>query len=128
MFYSNLEKYKIKGLIFSGYLLDETDPSLTQGVFFEVRLELSEPDVIFVPPLDKNLVGNFYDQINGYLDDIFFGCSLIPRVAKHLDKGYETDKAKDNKISLIFLSSPIACVACERTELLKTEIVLDKMG
>ena len=85
-----------------GYLLDETDPSLTQGVLFEVRLELSEPDVIFVPPLDKNLVGNFYDQINGYLDDIFFGCSLIPRVAKHLDKGYETDKAKDNKISLIF--------------------------
>ena len=87
-----------------GYLLDETDPSLTQGVLFEVRLELSEPDVIFVPPLDKNLVGNFYDQINGYLDDIFFGCSLIPRVAKHLDKGYETDKAKDNKISLIFFS------------------------
>ena len=39
-----------------GYLLDETDPSLTQGVLFEVRLELSEPDVIFVPPLDKNLV------------------------------------------------------------------------
>ena len=62
LFYSNLEKYKIKGLIFSGYLLDETDPSLTQGVFFEVRLELSEPDVIFVPHLDKNLVGNFYDQ------------------------------------------------------------------
>ena len=85
-----------------GYLLDETDPSLTQGVLFEIRLELSEPDVIFVPPLDKNLVGNFYDQINGYLDDIFFGCSLIPRVAKHLDKGYETDKAKDKKISLIF--------------------------
>ena len=85
-----------------GYLLDETDPSLTQGVLFEVRLELSEPDVIFVPPLDKNLVGNFYDQMNGYLDDIFLGCSLIPRVAKHLDKGYETDKAKDKKISLIF--------------------------
>ena len=37
-----------------GYLLDETDPALTQGVLFEVRLELSEPDVIFVPPLDKN--------------------------------------------------------------------------
>ena len=52
-----------------GYLLDETDPALTQGVLFEIRLELSEPDVIFVPPLDKNLVGNFYDQINGYLDD-----------------------------------------------------------
>ena len=29
---------------------------------------------------------------------------------------------------LHFLSSPIACVACERTELLKTEIAVDKMG
>ena len=93
-----------------GYLLDETDPSLTQGVLFEVRLELSEPDVIFVPPLDKNLVGNFYDQINGYLDDIFFGCSLIPRVAKHLDKGFETDKAKNDKISLIFFFDIDGCL------------------
>jgi len=36
-----------------GYLLDETDPGLTQGVLFDVRLELSEPDVIFVPPIDQ---------------------------------------------------------------------------
>ena len=78
-----------------GYLLDQTDPTLTQGVLFEIRLELSEPDVIFVPPLDKNLVGNFFDMINGFLDDIFFGCSLIPRVAKHLDKGFDINaKAK----------------------------------
>ena len=27
-----------------------------------------------------------------------------------------------------FLSSPIACVACEKTELLETEIGVDKMG
>ena len=27
-----------------------------------------------------------------------------------------------------FLSSPIACVACERTELLKTEITTVKLG
>ena len=46
-----------------GYFLDETDPTLTQGVLFEVRLELSEPDVIFVPPLDKNIVKNFFDQV-----------------------------------------------------------------
>ena len=72
-----------------GYLLDETDSTLTQGALFEIRLELSEPDVIFVPPLDKNLVGNFYDIVNGYLDDIFNGCTLIPRVAKHLDKNFD---------------------------------------
>ena len=27
-----------------------------------------------------------------------------------------------NQLIMIFLSSPIACVACERTELLRTEI------
>jgi dynein heavy chain len=47
-----------------GYLLDETDSYLTQGVLFEVRLELSEPDVIFQPPLDKAILGNFFDQVN----------------------------------------------------------------
>ena len=49
-----------------GYLLDETDPYLTQGVLFDVRLELSEPDVIFVPPIDQNLANNFYDQVSIY--------------------------------------------------------------
>ncbi len=49
-----------------GYLLDETDPYLTQGVLFDVRLELSEPDVIFVPPIDQNLANNFYDQVGTF--------------------------------------------------------------
>ena len=66
-----------------GYLLDETDPYLTQGVLFDVRLELAEPDVIFVPPIDQNLVNNFYDQLVSYVDDIFFQCTLFPRIANH---------------------------------------------
>ena len=41
-----------------GYLLDETDPNLSQGILFEIRLELAEPDIIFRPPLDKNLQDN----------------------------------------------------------------------
>ena len=71
-----------------GYLLDETDHNLTQGVLFEVKLELSEPDVIFVPPLDKSICNNFYDKMLDYISYIFNGCSLIPRIAKHLDKEY----------------------------------------
>ncbi len=87
-----------------GYLLDETDPGLTQGVLFDVRLELSEPDVIFVPPIDQvneatfkklginyelkisifqNITNNFFDQITSYVDDIFHMSVLIPRVASH---------------------------------------------
>ena len=30
-----------------GHLIDETDPSITEGVLIEVKLELAEPDVIF---------------------------------------------------------------------------------
>lgn len=74
-----------------GYFLDETDTHLSQGVLFEVRLELSEPDVIFVPPLDKNLVNNFYDKLIQYINYIYNGCSLIPRIAKHLDKNYKSN-------------------------------------
>ena len=46
-----------------GYLLDETDPSLTQGILLEVKFELNEPDVIFNPPLEKNIVGNVHDKV-----------------------------------------------------------------
>ena len=59
-----------------------------QGILFEVRLELSEPDIIFSPPLDRNLSGNFFDQMSGYVEDVFHMCSLIPRVAKHQDSSY----------------------------------------
>ncbi len=69
-----------------GYFLDETDPTLTHGVLFEVRLELSEPDIIFEPALDKSIVGNFFDQVNGYCDDMFHMAVLIPRVASHLTR------------------------------------------
>ena len=46
-----------------GYLLDETDPTLTQGILLEVKFELNEPDVIFNPPLEKNIVGNVHDKV-----------------------------------------------------------------
>ena len=69
-----------------GYLLDETDATLTQGVLFEIRLELAEPDIIFRPPLDKNLQDNFFDSMSGYIEDVFHMAELIPRVARHKDQ------------------------------------------
>ena len=77
-----------------GFLLDETDATLTQGVLFEIRLELAEPDIIFRPPLDKNLQDNFYDCMLGYIEDVFHMCDLIPRVARHKDAGYDVVAAK----------------------------------
>ena len=66
-----------------GFLLDETDPNLTKQALIEIRLELSEPDVIFRPPVDQTFMGNFYDQIEGYVEDVFKMCALIPRIATH---------------------------------------------
>ena len=66
-----------------GYLLDETDPTLTQGILFEIKLELQEPEIIFNPPIDKALVNNFCDQVNGFCDDILHMAELIPRIAAH---------------------------------------------
>ncbi len=48
-----------------------------------MRLELSEPDVIFEPSLDTNIVNNFYDMVLGWIDDVMHVCRLIPRLAKH---------------------------------------------
>ena len=64
-------------------MLDETDQNLTEHTLIEIRLELAEPDIIFRPPIDNNLTGNFYDQIEGYIEDIFQMCALVPRIATH---------------------------------------------
>ena len=82
-----------------GFLLDQTDPNLTKTALIEIRLELSEPDVIFRPPIDSNLVGNFSDQIEGYVEDVYQMCALIPRIAAHkatqINKGTPGDTPLD---------------------------------
>lgn len=69
-----------------GYLLDETDTTLTEGILLEVRLELAEPDIIFQPSLDTNIVGNLYDRMLGWIDNILHVTRLLPRIA-HYDCG-----------------------------------------
>ncbi len=66
-----------------GYLLDETDPTLTEGILFEARLELAEPDIIFQPSLDTNIVGNLYDKMLGWIDDVLHVTRLMPRIAHY---------------------------------------------
>ena len=56
------------------YLLDETEQAITQGILLEVRLELSEPEIIFQPSLDTNIVDNLYDRVRGWVDDIMHQC------------------------------------------------------
>ena len=64
-----------------GFFLDETDPRKNPPALFDLKLVLCEPDIIFQPSVETDIVGNFQDQITGLLDDIFFMATLIPRVA-----------------------------------------------
>ena len=64
-----------------GYLLDQTDAQNDILPLFSVQLELNEPDIVFCPSLDKEIVNNFYDLSVGVVDDIFHMAALVPRVA-----------------------------------------------
>ena len=75
-------------------MLDETDTTLTKQALIEIRLELAEPDVIFRPPIDKNLSGNFYDLVEGYVEDTFKMCALVPRIATHKASPFAIDPLK----------------------------------
>ena len=82
-----------------GYLIDETDPSITEGILIEVKLELCEPDVIFQPSLDTQIVGNFFDRMSGYIDDILHVCRLLPRVSHYNCSPVSDEKAEKIKLS-----------------------------
>ena len=70
-----------------GYLLDETDVRKSPPPLFATKLELSDPDIIFKPSLEKHIVGNFFDLAMDLVDDIFNMASLIPRIGKQKNVG-----------------------------------------
>ena len=76
-----------------GYLLDETDVEKQPKPLFATRLELSQPDLVFQPSLEKDIVNNFFDTALSLVDDIMGMAGLIPRIA--------TSKAGGNYIETI---------------------------
>jgi hypothetical protein len=57
------------------------DPKNGFAPLFEAQLELCEPDLVFVPPLDPAAPESFTSVVEGLLNDIVKMGSLIPRVA-----------------------------------------------
>ena len=89
-----------------GYLLDETDVKKNITPLFDAKLELCEPDIIFQPSLDINMVNNFYDNLVGIVDDIFHMSALVPRVvslegSNYLEIVSEHEELKQLKKELI---------------------------
>jgi dynein heavy chain len=56
------------------------DPSNGLAPLFEARLELHEPDLVFVPSLDPDEPDCFASVVEGLITDIIKMASLIPRI------------------------------------------------
>ena len=67
------------------YMLSSTDIKQVQCPLFEARLELQAPDMVFVPSLDLNVNGGFYDIIEDILLDVYQQSSLVKRLASHYE-------------------------------------------
>lgn len=68
-----------------GYLAEHMDPANQFAPLFEAQLELREPDLVFVPPLDSESPKNFSSLVQGLINDIMKMAHLIPRIATHYD-------------------------------------------
>lgn len=66
-----------------GYLAEHMDAANNFAPLFEAHLELQEPDIIFVPPLDSTSPDNFSSFVKSLTEDIIKMANLIPRVASH---------------------------------------------
>lgn len=67
------------------YMLNSTDSKHVQYPLFEARLELQAPDMVFVPSLNFNVAGGFFDMVEEILADFYQQASLVRRLAEHYD-------------------------------------------
>lgn len=71
-----------------GYIAEQMDPANNLAALFESRLELIDPDIVFVPSLDPNDPKGFNHLLAGLIEDITHMTSLIRRVRSDTDETY----------------------------------------
>jgi len=69
------------------FVLTNTDSKQVQSPLFEARLELQAPEMLFIPSLNFNEPGGFYDLMEDILSDFYQQASLVNRLADHYDSG-----------------------------------------
>lgn len=62
------------------YLSEHMDPANNMAPLFESRLELRDPNLIFVPSLDPDDPNGFNHMLSGLIEDIIKMSSLMPRI------------------------------------------------
>ncbi|XP_066468990.1 dynein axonemal heavy chain 9 [Tiliqua scincoides] len=65
------------------YLLENTDSKAGLAPLFKVQLDLSVPEMVFLPSLDVGASDGFYDMVEALVNDVYRISSLIPRLADH---------------------------------------------
>lgn len=82
------------------YFLNSTDVKQCHFPLFEARLELQAPDMVFVPSLDFNSNGGFFDVIEDLLSDVYQQSVLVKRLAYHYDhENYLPDMEEVEELS-----------------------------
>lgn len=61
-----------------GYIAEQMDPANNHAPLFESRLELLDPDLIFIPSLDPDDPNGFNNLLIVLIDDILKMASLVP--------------------------------------------------
>lgn len=65
------------------YLLENTDPKHNTTGLFEAKLELQQPEMVFIPSLDFGVSDGFYELVERIVNDMYKMASLVKRLAEH---------------------------------------------
>lgn len=79
-----------------GYIVENMDPENNYAPLFEARLELREPDMVFVPSLNPEDSMGFNNMLVELVRDILKMASLIKRLKKNEKRSYG-DMVKENQ-------------------------------
>ena len=67
------------------YLLENTDTKHNTAPLFEAKLELQQPDMVFIPSLDFGVSEGYYEEVEGIVNNIYKMASLVKRLAERND-------------------------------------------
>ncbi|CAG7732677.1 unnamed protein product [Allacma fusca] len=81
-----------------GYICDHTDPNLTPSPFIEVRMELEENDLTFVPDLDLSQPNSLWNVMEDVMSDITHQSSLVDRVKEKGGIHYLSDVESNEEL------------------------------
>ena len=94
------------------YLLENTDPKHNPAGLFEAKLELQQPEMVFIPSLDFGVSDGFYELVERIVNDVYKMASLVKRLAEHNgSEHYQVTNLQQDKLHkrLRFCAEVVTC-------------------